>query len=71
MYDFEHDFEPLKSYLKRNPEQEGLPWEYMGEDGEGRYFYRERWSDQRLCLVDGGRYGAVHQVYGGKVLSVI
>lgn len=60
-YDPQHDFGPLREYLERHPEQEALPWEYMGSDSDGRAFYREREVGNRLCLVDGGRFGRVHE----------
>ena len=55
-------FAPLRAYLDRYPEQEPLPWEYMGHDEFGNAHYREREDGNRLCLNPNGRLGTIHYV---------
>lgn len=49
----EHDFAPLRAYLREHPNVEALPWEYMGSVPGGT-LYRERETGLRLLL---GRNG--------------
>jgi hypothetical protein len=41
-YDMGHDFAPLRAYLAEHPTESGMPWEYMGNDADGRCVYRVR-----------------------------
>ena len=53
-------FYPLVRYLKANPEQEDLPWEYMGTDAADNFYYREREQGNRIKVDKTGLLAAIH-----------
>lgn len=60
--EWEPTFQPLRHYLSRNPEQEALPWEYMGTDERGTFHYKEREQGNRIKVTATGRLAAIHEV---------
>ena len=55
-------FYPLVRYLKANPTEEGLPWQYMGTDDAGNFHYRERKHNNRIKVNKNGRLAAIHSI---------
>jgi len=57
------DFQPLILWLERfHPEKEGLPWEYMGTDERGTFYYREREVGNSININERGLPACIHTV---------